>query len=352
MSYKFGLAEDVRYTDPINMFQFANTDNLIWFALLPLIIGLWIYGQHQKQRSLNLYADLKTHGAIGNQFSPPKQWIRTFLIFGCLTLLILTLMRPQGNPEVQTIKKRGRDLVFVIDVSRSMLAEDLAPNRLGKAKQLVRDVVDILEGDRVGLLVFAGSSAIKSPLTLDYNYFKNVLDRISTADINRGGTLIGDAIRTVSERLFYDQDNKYRDVILITDGEDHESFPIEAAEEAAKRGIRIHTVGLGDPDGTSIPIRQSGTYTLLKYQEQPVKTRLDETTLKKIAAITKGVFIPVRTHRVDLADLYHNHIAVAEKREAESRQSKVWSELFQFFLGIAIIFLMAEAVLGERRIAV
>ena len=334
------------------MFQFANTDNLIWFIIIPMMAGLWIYGQTRKKRSLNQYVDLNSHPALGNQFSPPKQWIRTFLIFGSLVLLVITLMRPQGNPVVQTITKRGRDLVFVIDVSRSMLAEDLGPNRLGKAKQLVSDVVDILEGDRVGLLVFSGASAVKSPLTLDYHYFKNVLNRISPDDINRGGTLMGDAIRTVSERLFYDNDNKYRDVILITDGEDHESFPIQAAEEAAERGIKIHTVGLGDPDGTTIPIRKSGAYKLLKYKDETVKTKLDETTLKRIAEITEGVFIPVRTHRVDLADLYRNHIAVADKREAESRETKVWSELFQFFLGIAIILLMAEALLGERRIAV
>lgn len=333
------------------MFQFANLDNLIWFIVLPIIGGLWVYGQYRKRRSLRLFADLAAHPALGNQFSPPKQWVRTVLIFGSLILLIVTLMRPQGNPVVQEVKKRGRDLVFVIDVSRSMLAEDLGPNRLGKAKQLVRDVVDILEGDRVGLLIFSGSSAIKSPLTLDYNYFKNVLERISPDDISRGGTLIGDAIRIVTERLFYDNDNKYRDVILITDGEDHESFPIQAAEEAAKKGIKIHTVGLGDPDGTTIPIRKSGTYSLLKHQDQTVRTRLDETTLKKIAELTRGVYIPVRTHRVDLADLYHNHIAIAEKQEAESRETKVWSELFQFFLGIAILMLMAEALLGERRIA-
>lgn len=342
----------MKFFPKVIMFQFADIDNLIWFSLLPLIGGVWAYGLYRKQRALKLYADLKTHPMLGNQFSPPKQWLRTFLILNALILLVITLMRPQGNPVSQTVKKRGRDLVFIIDVSRSMLAEDLGPNRLGKAKQLVSDVVSILEGDRVGLLVFAGSSAIKSPLTLDYNYFKNVLERISPDDISRGGTLIGDAIRTVSERLFYDNDNKFRDVILITDGEDHESFPIQAAEAAAKRGIKIHTVGLGDPDGTTIPIRQSGTYHLLKYQEQTVKTRLDETTLKKIAEITNGVYIPVRTHRVDLADLYHNHIAIADKREAESKETKVWSELFQFFLGVAIILLMGEALLGERRIAV
>lgn len=334
------------------MFQFAAVDNLIWALVLPLFAGGWAYAVYRRKQSLERYADLDTHPMLGEQHSPPKQWLRMFLILAGLLLLVITLMRPQGNPEVETVRKRGRDLVFVIDVSRSMLAEDLRPNRLGRAKQLVRDVVGILEGDRVGLLVFSGASAVKCPLTLDYHYFRNILDRISPDDISRGGTAIGDAIRTVSERLFYDNDNRFRDVILITDGEDHESFPIEAAEKAAERGIRIHTVGLGDPDGSTIPIRQSGTYRLLKHDNDIVITRLDETTLKKIAEITKGVFVPVQTHRVDLADLYQAHIATAEKREAESSETRVWSELFQFFLGIAIILLMAESLLGERRIAV
>jgi Ca-activated chloride channel family protein len=205
-----------------------------------------------------------------------------------------------------------------------------------------------LEGDRIGLLVFAGATAIKCPLTLDYNYFLNVLGRIEPDDVNPGGTLIGDAIRTVSDRLFYDRDNKYRDVILITDGEDHDSFPVEAAEEAVKRGIRIHTVGLGDPDGSNIPLRDSGTYSLLKYNNQVIKSRLDETTLKKIAAVTKGVFVPVRTNLVDLADLYQSYIAVADKREMEAKESKIWSELFQFFLGISILLLMLEVLISEK----
>jgi Ca-activated chloride channel family protein len=229
-----------------------------------------------------------------------------------------------------------------------MLAEDLYPNRLGKAKQLVSDVVDILEGDRVGLLVFAGATAIKSPLTLDYNYFKQALSSIGPEDVNRGGTHIGDAIRMVSERLFYDQDNKFRDVILITDGEDHESFPIEAAKSAAKKGIKIHTVGLGDPDGANIPIRKRGSYRLLTYNNSTVRTKLDESTLRRIAEITRGVFIPVRTNLVDLANLYKDYIVTAEKRELESKKSKLWSELFQFFLGIAILSIMVESLIGER----
>ncbi len=283
-----------------------------------------------------------------SDLSVPKRRSRVILFFVALLFLVITLMRPQGNPAEKTVKKRGRDLVFVIDVSRSMLAEDLKPNRLGRAKQIVSEVIDVIEGDRVGLLVFAGSTAIKCPLTLDYNYFKNVLRQIGPQDVSRGGSLIGDAIRTVSDRLFYDQDNKYRDIIIITDGEDHESFPVEAAEGAAKRGIRIHTVGLGDPEGSNIPIRDSGTYNLLKYKNKAVKSRLDEATLKKIAEVTRGIFVPVQTNLVDLAGLYQDYIAVAEKRETESRESRIWSELFQFFLGIAIVLLMIEMLIGEK----
>ncbi|MCP4755860.1 MAG: VWA domain-containing protein [Proteobacteria bacterium] len=331
------------------MFQFANIDSISWFFILPVVMAVGFYGWYRRKQSIEQFAGPELTPYLAAQFSQAKQWIKAALIIGSLVFLLFTLMRPQGNPVTQTIKKRGRDLVFVIDISRSMLAEDLKPNRLGRAKQLVTDVVDILEGDRVGLLVFAGSTAVKSPLTLDYNYFKNILGRISPNDISRGGTHIGDAIRTVTERLFYDQDNKYRDIILITDGEDHESFPIEAAEEAEKRGIRIHTVGLGDPDGANIPIRKSGTYNLLKYQNQTIKSKLDETTLKKIAEVTHGVFIPVRTDLADLASLYRSHIAIGEKREVESKESKIWSELFQFFLGMAIVMLMIESLLGERK---
>ena len=331
------------------MFQFAVGENVIWFSLIPIVVLLMVYGWYRKKTILEAFVSAELLPFLSDQYSPTKRWIRAGLLIIGLVFLILTLMRPQGNPVSKSVQKRGRDLVFIIDVSRSMLAEDLKPNRIGRAKQLVSDVVDILEGDRVGLLVFAGSTAIKCPLTLDYNYFKNILGKIGPDDVNRGGTHIGDAIRTVADRLFYDQDNKYRDIILITDGEDHESFPVEAAEKAAQRGIKIHTIGIGDPDGANIPIRQSGSYNLLKHNNTTVRTKLDETTLKKIAETTKGTFVPVRTDLVDLASLYRKHIATADKREVESKQSKIWSELFQFFLGIAILLIVVEYLLGEQR---
>lgn len=332
------------------MFQFAEVENIYWLSLLPLIGGLYFFSLHLKKKRLLLFSSAQLLPQLNRYFSYPKLYLRLVLILLTLIFLTLTLMRPQGNPVTQMVKKSGRDLFFILDVSKSMLAEDIKPNRLERAKQLISDVLDILEGDRVGLIVFAGGAVLKSPLTLDYYYFKNVLRQVSVNDVSRGGTHIGDAIRMVSEKLFYDQDNKYRDIILITDGEDHDSYPIEAAVAAEKKGIRIHPVGLGSPDGAHIPLRTEESLSLLKFQKKNITTRLDEPTLNKIAEITHGVFVPVRTNRVDLADLYTNHIAVAEKQEHESKTSSVWSELFQFFLGIAIFLLMIESLLGEHKL--
>jgi len=331
------------------MFQFADPEKAYLFFLLPAVLSLLLYGRYRKRRLLQRFADAALLPRLSTQFSPVKEWLRIALIAGSLVFLVLTLMRPQGNPVSRTVTKQGRDLVFVLDVSRSMLAEDLKPNRLGKAKLMIADMLATLKGDRVGLLVFAGQTVVKCPLTLDYHYFRNILDRVSPDDVNRGGTLIGDAIRVVSERLFYDQDNRYRDIILITDGDDHESFPVEAAKTAAERGTKIHTVGLGDPEGANIPLRADGTYQLLKYGDEIVKTRLDESSLRQIAAVTRGVFIPARTRLVDLAALYHDTIATADQREGESQSAMVWRELFQFFLGIAMLLLMVETLLGERK---
>ena len=319
--------------------------------LLPILFLLVIYSWKKKESSLATLVSSELQPVLIPDFSRPKFWLKFILIFLTSTFLIITLMRPQGDPRNRIIKKRGRDLVFVVDVSKSMLAEDLQPNRLEKAKQLILDVLDILEGDRVGLLVFAGTTALKCPLTLDYNYFKNILTRISPDDVTKGGTHIGDAIRVVSERLFYDQDNKFRDIILITDGEDHASFPLAAAEEAAKKGIRIHTIGLGDPDGANIPLRHGGTYSLLKYDSKVVKSALDIKTLQEIAKITKGIFVPVKTNLVELDQLYTKYILPSGKREVESKESKIWSELFQFFLGMAIVLLILESLLGEKKLS-
>ncbi|MBN1163673.1 MAG: VWA domain-containing protein, partial [Candidatus Krumholzibacteriota bacterium] len=260
--------------------------------------------------------------------------------------------RPAWNPRPRTVQRSGRDIVFILDVSRSMVAEDLAPNRLEKAKYSIRDMIARLEGDRVALVVFAGTAVLKCPLTLDYGFFNLMLEDVDTESVSRGGTMIGDAIRKTLDEAFDDQEKKYKDIILITDGEDHDSFPVEAAEEAGRRGIRIIAIGLGEEyQGKRIPITdEKGNRTFLTYQGQEVWSKLDATTLRKIANETPGGrYLNVATGTIDLGDVYAKLIAGEEKREIESKTIKLYEDKFQIFLSLAFLCLMAEVLVTERR---
>ena len=225
---------------------------LLW--LLPLLFGLFLYSANRRKQLLGrfMHPDLQHKLILVN---PVRRRWKAALLLAAFGLLVAGLARPAWNLKQTTVTRRGRDVVFVLDVSRSMLAEDLAPNRLERAKLAIADVIDKLQGDRVGLLVFAGTAAVKCPLTLDYGFFRMMLDSISTDSISRGGTMIGDAIRLVLDQMLDKQEKKYKDIVLITDGEDHESFPVEAAKEAAEKGVRLLIVGLGDEnEGKRIPV--------------------------------------------------------------------------------------------------
>ena len=249
------------------------------------------------------------------------------------------------------MERRGRDVVFLLDVSRSMLAEDLAPNRMERAKLAIGDAVEKLEGDRVGLVVFAGTAVVKCPLTLDYGFFHMMLEEVDTDSIARGGTLIGDALRKVLDDVFDDQLKQYKDVILITDGEDHDSFPVEAAKTAGERGVRLLAIGLGDEnEGRRIPITDdNGRKTFLKYEGQEVWTKLDGDALREMVNATAGgQYLNVATGNIDLGDVYQRLIASAEKRDLESKTIKRYDERFQLFLGVALVLLCCEMLISER----
>jgi len=273
--------------------------------------------------------------------------LKAGLILVSIFFLVLAIMRPQGDPVEQKVIKKLLDVIFLLDISKSMLAADIKPNRLERAKIAISDVLDKMEGDRVGLVVFAGTAALKCPLTHDYNFFRTVLDRVSVNDISKGGSLIGDAIRMAVDKMFSGVEGKYKDIILITDGDDQDSFPVEAAEQAARAHVRIHTVGLGDPDGTRIPDPSGG---FIKYNGQVVRSGLNADLLREIAAATPGgVYIPVGTGTMDLGELYRKVIATSEKTEQESKRAKIWQEWYQFFLGIGIVLLSVEWFISERK---
>jgi len=332
--------------------HFGNLNMLLLLWLLPVIALFYIYAAYRRKKDLRIFIDSKLLDRISMTADRTRRLWKAVLVIIGAAFIIFALSRPAWNPRSRTIERRGRDIIFILDVSRSMLAEDLAPNRLERAKFAINDMISSLKGDRIGLIVFAGSNVMKCPLTLDYSFFRYMLQDISTRSVSRGGTMIGDAVRKALDEGFDDQEKKYKDIILITDGEDHDSFPVRAAEEAAQRGIRIIAIGLGDEDeGKRIPIRdENGNMTFMKYRGREVWTKLDATTLRKMANATEGGrYLNVATGTINLGEVYNKLIAGEDKRKIEAETIDMYEDKFQIFIAAALIFLTVEMFIGERK---
>jgi Ca-activated chloride channel family protein len=244
------------------------------------------------------------------------------------------------------VPQEGIEVMFVLDVSRSMLAEDVTPNRLERAKQLIKDTMDEMAGDRVGLVLFAGEVRQRVPLTNHYDDFKQTLDEVGPEDLARGGSRLGDAV-TVATRGFLSQTNEHKAIVLLTDGEDQESKPIEAARRAKEdHGVRIFTIGLGDlQQGARVPVETGNQRDYLKYKGQQVWSKLDGKTLSEMASATGGVYIPAGTKQVNMSDVYHGYIANIEKKEFETAKINRFEAQFQWFLLPALLLLLAELMI-------
>jgi Ca-activated chloride channel homolog len=317
-----------------------------WLMLLPALALLLWWGAKQRSRALQLLG-----WRDGRRAS--RQALRGLLLFLGASLVVVALARPAWNRSAQEVTRRGRDVVFLIDVSRSMLADDLKPNRLERAKLAVQDAASRMEGDRVGLVAFAGMSSVKCPLTVDYGFFRMALDELAPDSVPRGGSLIGDAIRKALKEVFDENPSQYRDIILITDGEDQDSSPVEAAKEAGERGVRLIAIGLGDENtGRRIPIETgSGAETFLSYQGKEVWSKLDASTLKQMAAATPGGrYLNVATGAIDLGDIYAKLIDSADQRTFETEVVDNYEERFQIFLALAFALLCFDAAMGRRRV--
>lgn len=324
--------------------------HLLW--LLPLLLVVWAIAAQQRRRALERFASPSLLADLNSRQLPGRRLWKQVLIFMALLSIIFGLARPAWNPQPQMVHREGRDVVFIVDVSRSMLAEDLAPNRLERAKLAIRDCLEGLDGDRVGLIAFAGSSVVKCPLTLDYGFFRMMLEDIGPQDISRGGTLIGDALRKALNEVFDGQEKEFRDIILITDGDDQESFPVEAAQQVSEAGIRIIAIGLGDEtQGQRIPVTdEQGRRSFLTYQGQEVWTKLNADTLREVAASTPdGKYLNVATGTFDLKTIYQEFVASAKKKSLEAARVMLYEEKFRVFLLMALTFLGLETLLGDRR---
>ncbi|MCH5377545.1 MAG: VWA domain-containing protein, partial [Planctomycetes bacterium] len=324
-------------------------ENPLWLLglwLLPLWAGLLVYAHLRQAAAARRFAQSPMVERLMPTADRLRPWLRGGLLLLGVALLIVAAARPRFGVYFEQVTSRGVDLFVVLDVSRSMLAEDVAPNRLGRAKSDIRDLLHKLPGDRVGLIAFAGAPSLIVPLTSDHGFFLSALEAVDTGSAPRGGSLIGDAIRKAVQSLPERRDGD-QVIVLITDGEDHDSFPLEAAEQASERGIRIFTVGLGDPrEGTRIPIRdESGALRYLEYHGEDVRSTMDERLLKEIALTTEGAYIPAQTRTYDLGQIYEEHLAGLTRREVQSEKRKRFAERFQWFVFFGIAMLVIQTLI-------
>jgi Ca-activated chloride channel family protein len=323
--------------------------NLLWAVLL--VAAVAVYGIWQRQRALALFASPHLLGRLTVRGGWTRPLVRLVLIVLCLVSLVAAIIGPRWGEREQTVVRRGIDVMVLLDVSRSMLARDIAPNRLERAKLSVRDdLLPVLGGDRIGLITFAGVATLKCPLTHDYGFFRLALEDVTSKSSPRGGTLIGDAIRKAAES-FHDSLDTHKVVILITDGEDHESYPREAAVNLWNDlEIPIVTVALGDErEGARIPIRTDQGIEYLQYEDKTVWSRANFDQLRRIAEVSDlNAFVPVGTRNFDLGQIYRERIVPAiEYKEREELERTPLPSQYQVFALAALVLLLIDSFLRD-----
>ncbi|MEO2030512.1 MAG: VWA domain-containing protein [Planctomycetaceae bacterium] len=322
-----------------------GTPTVLFALWLVPVTGMMLFYTHRRKRQAALmFVDPGMAERLVPAVSTARIVFRATLLMLAVGLLIVAAARPQFGVVIEQVSARGVDLFVLLDVSRSMLAEDGAPNRLDRAKSDILDLLPKLEGDRVGLIAFAGAPVELVPLTTDQGFFRMALDDADPDSAPRGGSLIGDAIRRAIEAL---EERRDRDqvIVLITDGEDHDSFPMEAARQASERGIRIITIGLGDIDeGARVPRRNAdGTLAYAQHGDgQEHWSKMDESLLEKIAVETSGAWIPARTRAYDLGRIYEDHLAGLTRGEFRSDHRRRFREQFQIFAVVGLLLLVVE----------
>jgi len=323
---------------------------LNFLLLIPIAVAFFILVGINKRKKVEEFGDAGLIEKLSFSKSLAKERIRKVLIVIALSFLILALARPQIGSRLTVTKRYGVDIMIAIDTSSSMLAQDIKPSRIEKAKLEISSLIDKLKGDKVGILTFAGDSFMQCPLTLDYSAAKMFLSIIEPGMMPKPGTAIGDAIK-VAAKSFAKKERKHKVIVLITDGEDHDTNPVEAASEAKKEGVMIYTIGIGTRKGEPIPIiDESGKVNGYKKDKsgEVVMTKLDEEMLQKIALITDGKYYHATASEFELDKIY-DEISKMEKKELSSRLFTQYEDRFQYFLGIAFILLCIEFIIGDRK---
>ena len=325
-----------------------------WFWVLfiiPVMLALFLWTFFWKKRTQKSFGNT----AVLKRLSPDGSFFKSSLKFGvvCFAVsgLIIALVNPKIGTKLETIKREGVDIVFAIDVSKSMLAEDVAPNRLEKSKQLVTQIINNLASDRIGIIAYAGKAFPQLPITTDYASAKMFLQSMNTDMLSSQGTAIDEAIQ-LSRNYFDDEEQTNRILIIISDGEDHNDMSVEVAETASEEGIKIYTIGVGSEKGGPIPLKKNGEVMSYKKDQnnETVITRLNEETLRLIAEEAKGDYINGNKTAV-VVEKIRTVLNAMDKKEFEAKEFAEYKDQFQWFLGIGLFFLILDVLFLDRKTA-
>jgi Ca-activated chloride channel homolog len=330
------------------MFRFANPYILYCLLVLPIIMVLFYVTRALKRKDILKFGDLTLMQLLMPDASYTRPLWKFYLYFAALALIIIGLARPQIGSKLQEVKRKGIEIMIALDVSNSMNAEDVQPSRLIRAKQVLSKLVDRLNDDKIGLIVFAGDAYTQVPITTDYVSVKMFLSNITTGLVPVQGTDIPKAIELASAS-FPTTSDLQKVVVIITDGENFEGTPEESAREANEKGILIYTLGMGTPEGAPIPV---GTDNSNDYKKDSsgntVVSKLDEATLQKIAVAGGGEYIPVNNTQAGLNRLFEK-VEKLNKKEYEAKIYAEYNEQFQYFFGFALFLLLLEFFIVEKK---
>lgn len=331
------------------MVRFEHIEFLYLLFGIPIFILLFTTGRHMRKVALKRLGDMRILNRLMPEVSRDKVILKFILINLAYTFLVIAIANPQTGSKLEKIQRKGIDLVVALDISNSMLARDIKPDRLSRARQALFKLIDRLQGDRIGIVIFAGKAYTQLPITTDYAAAKMFVTTLAPDDIPSQGTAIGDAIELGTTS--FDDNEHSKAIIIITDGENHEGNAIEAARAAAENGIRVYTIGMGLPDGSPIPVINSyGQQTGFKKDRggNTVITRLNEIMLQQIASAGNGDYVRANNTQAGLNKIFEK-INALEKSEIETRTFTDYEDQFQYFLGLALLLVFLEFLIFDRK---
>jgi len=331
------------------MYRLDNIEYLYGLLLIPMLVLLFALNRLWRRKALKKLGDMEIISLMMPSVSSGKPTLRFILFIIAVIFLIFGLVNPQIGSKLEEMKREGSDIVICLDVSNSMKAEDFKPNRLSKAKQAIEKLIDKLNNDRIGIIVFAGEAYVQLPITTDYAAAKLFLENVDCDAVPVQGTLISSAI-DLAKKSFGTEEGKNKAIIIISDGEAHDDNAIASAREVFEKNIVVHTIGIGSPDGAPIPVYKNKIQTGFRKDNDgnTVVTKLNEGALQEIASSGNGLYVQATQEDVGLLAL-QDRINKMEKKTFDAKVYTDYEDRFQIFIAAALLFLILESILTERK---